>query len=489
MTNSHILVHPFNYLEPSTLTEAIALLARHGDQARVLAGGTDLLVQMKIETRRPDYVIGLRAVPGLDGIAAGEGGVRIGARTPIRPLALDGRIWADYTALAEACAAFSTTQVQVMGTLGGNLCNGSPASDTAPALLALDAQLLVVGPQGERQLPVEEFFLGPGQTALQPDELLTAVFLPRPLAGRGSAFLKLSRVAADLAKVNAAVTLVRDGERVVDCRLAFGAVAPRPVRAPRAEAVLRGRSFGADVVAEAAALAANEVTPIDDVRSTAWYRRHAVQVLTTDALNLAWQRAAGAPPAGGGPASGGDGRVAHPLSRVVRLAPPIASSVAGCTRHEVELIVNGTRRRLTVAANELLLNVLRERLELTGTKYACGIGECGACTVQLNGAPVLACLILAASAHGSHILTVEGLQAPDGTLHPLQEAFLEQGAVQCGFCTPGMLMTGKSLLEEKASISEEDVRDYLKGNLCRCTGYASIVRAVLSAARNGKQHA
>lgn len=488
MTNSHILVHPFNYLEPSTLAEAVELLARHADRARLLAGGTDLLVQMKLETRRPDYVIGLRAVPGLDGIQASDGGLHIGARTPIRPLALDARLRLDYTALAEACAAFSTTQVQVMGTLGGNLCNGSPASDTAPALLALDAQLVVLGPRGERRLPVEEFFLGPGQTALQPDELLTAVLLPRAQAGRGSAFMKVSRVMADLAKVNAAVALVRQGERIVDCRLAFGAVARRPIRARQAEALLRGQTFSADLMTEAAALAAGEVTPIDDVRSTAWYRRQAVQVMTADALNLAWQRAAGARLSAGQQSSGSNGSYVHPLSRVARPVLPAAQAVAGSTCHDIELMVNGSRHRLTVASNELLLNVLRERLELTGTKYACGIGECGACTVQLNGAPVLACLVLAASAHGSHILTVEGLQAPDGTLDPLQEAFLDQGAVQCGFCTPGMLMTSKSLLQEKSSITEDDVRDYLKGNLCRCTGYASIVRAVLSCAGNGKQH-
>ncbi len=126
--------------------------------------------------------------------------------------------------------------------------------------------------------------------------------------------------------------------------------------------------------------------------------------------------------------------------------------------------------------------MLRERLQLTGSKYGCGIGECGACTVQMNGQPVLSCLVLAISADGSDIVTVEGLQGPSGELDPLQESFIEHAAFQCGYCTPGMLMTAKSLLQENPCPTEEEVRDYLKGNLCRCTGYASIVRAVMSCA-------
>jgi len=125
---------------------------------------------------------------------------------------------------------------------------------------------------------------------------------------------------------------------------------------------------------------------------------------------------------------------------------------------------------------------LRERLELTGSKYGCGIGECGACTVLLNGEPVMSCLVLAIAAAGSEVVTVEGLEGPDGELDPLQEAFIEHAAFQCGYCTPGMLMTSKSLLQENPSPTEDEIRDYLKGNRCRCTGFTSIVRAVTSCA-------
>ena len=143
----------------------------------------------------------------------------------------------------------------------------------------------------------------------------------------------------------------------------------------------------------------------------------------------------------------------------------------------IVLTVNGTEHELDVRPNELLLNVLRERLELTGTKYGCGIGECGACTVWMNGVPVLGCLVLAVSADGADIRTIEG-EAINGELSALQTAFIEENAFQCGYCTPGMLMMTKKLLEEIPEPTEDEIRDYLKGNHCRCTGYASIVRAI-----------
>ncbi|HHK67207.1 MAG TPA: (2Fe-2S)-binding protein [Candidatus Acetothermia bacterium] len=150
----------------------------------------------------------------------------------------------------------------------------------------------------------------------------------------------------------------------------------------------------------------------------------------------------------------------------------------------MRIIVNGEEKAIDVAPNELLLNVLRERLKLTGPKYGCGIGECGACTVLMNGVPALSCLVLALSADGARIETAEGLGA-DGRLDPIQEAFIEENAFQCGYCTPGMLVMTKRLLEEISDPTEDEIKDYMKGNQCRCTGYASIVRAVKRAAEKG----
>jgi aerobic-type carbon monoxide dehydrogenase small subunit (CoxS/CutS family) len=150
-------------------------------------------------------------------------------------------------------------------------------------------------------------------------------------------------------------------------------------------------------------------------------------------------------------------------------------------RRRVQVRVNGELREWDVAPNDLLLNELREREGLTGTKYGCGIGECGACTVHVDGQPVLSCLTLAQAVDGCEVVTIEGL-GRDGQLDPLQEAFLDCAALQCGFCTPGMIMMGRALVYENSDPSEADVRDYLRGCLCRCTGYASIVRAVRTAA-------
>jgi aerobic-type carbon monoxide dehydrogenase small subunit (CoxS/CutS family) len=152
----------------------------------------------------------------------------------------------------------------------------------------------------------------------------------------------------------------------------------------------------------------------------------------------------------------------------------------------VEIIVNGRRRSFEVEPNALLINLLREETHLTGTKYGCGVGECGACTVHLDGEPVLSCLTLAADADGRRVDTIEGVAEGD-RLDPVQEAFLEEGAVQCGFCTPGFIMTARALLAEKPEPSETEIREYLKGNYCRCTGYVNIVRAVQTVSRKMKR--
>lgn len=150
----------------------------------------------------------------------------------------------------------------------------------------------------------------------------------------------------------------------------------------------------------------------------------------------------------------------------------------------IRFTLNGERREVSVNPNDLLLNVIRDRECLTGTKYGCGIGECGACTVHVDGQPMLSCLILAVSVDGREVVTIEGL-ARNGELDPVQEAFLDHSAVQCGYCTPGMIMMGRALLNENPRPSEEEVRGFLRGCLCRCTGYVSIVRAVLGAAKKG----
>ncbi|MDR3573176.1 MAG: FAD binding domain-containing protein [Anaerolineaceae bacterium] len=474
MTNSHLLVNDFDYMEASTVEEALAELTRYQGKARILAGGTDLMVMMKMERVRPEVLINISKIPGLNEIKElPDGSISIGALTAIHTLAVHPLVRTRYPGLAEAAGSFGSTQIEMMGTIGGNICNGSPAADTPPALLALCAQVILVSQTGKRFMPLEQFFLGPGKTALQPGEMLAEVTLPAPQVGSTSVFLKATRVVADLAKASLAVSITRQGERISSCRVAMGSVAPTPLLLPKVADVLVGRIFSADLLAEAGKLIAQAISPIDDVRSSAWYRRQIANVMLQDALTSAWGRAE----------EGAKQINWQSLSKVEDKTFVYAHSQKSGERQEIELKVNGRKTRVWVAANELLLNVLRGKLELTGTKYACGIGECSACTVQIDGKPMLSCLILAVSAVGKEIKTVEGLQDPDtAELDPVQEAFIDNTAFQCGYCTPGILMTTKALLSETPKPSEDEVRHYLRGNTCRCTGYASIVRAVLDAA-------
>ena len=289
-TNTHILVPEFDYRRPGSLSEVLALAAEHGDRARLIAGGTDLIVQMKMERDAPSLVISLAGIEELRGIASGDG-LTIGAMTTIREIAGSAVVRRQYAALHEACQAFSTVQIMVMGTLGGNLCNASPAADTAPALLVLDARVDLVTGEDGRSVALGDFFTGPGRTVLAGGAVMQSVTLPEPGAGTGSAFLKISRVVADIAQVCAAVRLVRDGDTITDCRIALGSVAPTPLRIGRAEASLTGGNGGLEAFERAAGIAAEEIRPISDVRATAAYRRHAAGVIVRDALTTAWRRA------------------------------------------------------------------------------------------------------------------------------------------------------------------------------------------------------
>lgn len=292
-TNTRILIPEFDYVQPGSLEAVLVQVVRHGKDARLIAGGTDLLVQMKMEREHPACLIDVTRAPELHGISTNDRGMIVGAATSIRTLAGAEGIRARYTALAEACNAFSTIQVMIMGTLGGNLCNASPAADTAPALLAFDATVELASRGGKRTVALEEFFVGPGKTAMLEGEVMVSVRVAGTAPHTGSAFAKFGRVAADISKVSAAVKLVRHHDRVVDCRIALGAVAPKPMRAHRAEQCLTGRRIDLKVLAEATRAIEEEVKPITDVRTTKEFRRRVAGVAVRDALAAAWQRAGG----------------------------------------------------------------------------------------------------------------------------------------------------------------------------------------------------
>jgi CO/xanthine dehydrogenase FAD-binding subunit len=292
MANSHILSQEFEYLEPRTVEEALSLLVSHRNKTRVMAGGTDLLVQMKMGKVDPECVINLGRIPALRYLIVDKG-LRIGTLTSFWQIEKHAVVREKYTALFEAASAVTSVQIKHMGTLGGNLCNASPAADSAPPLLVFAAKVRLVTEDNGRVLPLEDFFLGPGQTVLSPRELLLEIQLPEVLPRTGSAFLKMGRVSADLAKVSVAVKVVREGEVCKDCRIAFGSVAKTPLRTPEAEKILRGKTFDKKRLEEVSRRSSEEIQPISDIRSTAWYRKEICRVLVRDAMNTAWDRASG----------------------------------------------------------------------------------------------------------------------------------------------------------------------------------------------------
>lgn len=278
------------YIAPRTLDEAVAALAGRGDRAQVLAGGTDLLPRMNRTGGWPSCLISLKKLEELRGFECTERGLVAGALVTMRELEKSPRVRARYSALAQACALVGPVQNRSRATLGGNLCNASPAADTAPALIVLDAQLQVLGPNGTRTVPVAEFFTGPGATVLQRGELLVRIDVATMPGGFGSAYLRWSpRKAMDISVVGvaASVTLGSDGRTCSDVRLALASVAPRPLRAVRAEQVLRSRAMDDPLVREAAEVAISEASPIDDVRGSAEFRSEMIRVFVTRALQQA----------------------------------------------------------------------------------------------------------------------------------------------------------------------------------------------------------
>lgn len=288
--NTHIIPTRFVYHSPATLEEAVELLKRYRGDAKVLMGGTDLLVKMKLRLVEAGHIINLKNLRELKYISFDEKGVRIGAGTRLRTIEKSEEIREKFPALWEAVRVIGSVQVRNMATIGGNLCNASPAADTAPPLIVYGAEATIVGPRGERRVKVEDLFLGPGETILEPDEILKEVSIPY-LGGGGSAFLRLTRTSMDISKISIAVAAwFRDAE-IIDCRIALGAVAPTPIRVPRAEEFLRGKRMSVEALEQAGRIVSEDIKPITDARSTDWYRRTVAKVLTVDALTIAWQRA------------------------------------------------------------------------------------------------------------------------------------------------------------------------------------------------------
>ncbi len=485
------------YYQPTTLSEALALLSQHGEQARVIAGGTDLLIELERGVRRQQILIDITRVAGLDGISVDGDEIALGPLVTHNDVVASSLLVERAFPLAQACWEVGAPQIRNRGTVAGNLITASPANDTITPLWALDGAVTLASQQrGERRLPFDQFFLGVRRTAMQPDELLVAVHLRGLPAHARGAFIKLGlRRAQAISLVNVAVVVefpeflqfpgnfkFPGNWRVARARITLGAVAPTIVRVEVAEASLVGQTLNDASIAAAAELAAQAARPIDDLRASADYRRAMVRVLVERALRQL---------------RAGTERASWPANPVLLRFPvngdrlSVISDHLPATVHRspftdhrspITLTLNGHPTTLENAAGKTLLRALREDGHMTGVKEGCAEGECGACTVWLDGLAVMACLVPAERAAGCDVVTVEGL-ARNGDLHPVQSAFIAEGAVQCGYCTPGLLMSGAMLLHERPDPSLADIQQALAGNLCRCTGYAKVVAAIEKASK------
>ncbi len=281
----------FEYIKPKTLKEAIELLSSGNGQSKVIAGGTDLVVQMRDRLIRPGNVIDITGIEELSYIDINdEKGLLIGALTPIRDLEKSAELKRSYPIISQAASQLGSVAIRTMGTIGGNLCNASPSAETAPALIVLSAKARIVGPSGERVVPLEDFFVGPGSTALEAGELLVEIQVPAPLPHTRGIYLKHAiRGSIDLAIVGVAVALTIETKSKVcqDIKIALGAVAPTPIRARKAEKILIGNTINDDLICRCAQAAADEARPISDARASAEYRKEMVKVFTGRAIREA----------------------------------------------------------------------------------------------------------------------------------------------------------------------------------------------------------
>ncbi len=463
------------YINADSVEQVVQLIANSDNTTRIVAGATDLILEMERGVRKGvDTLVDVSRIPGLDRIYEDDKHlIHLGPMVTHNDCVRSQILRQKALPLVLACWQVGSPQIRNRGTVAGNLITASPANDTISPLMALDASLVLLSQSGTRTVQLQEFYTGVRKTVMRPDEMLVDIVFPAMKPSERGIYIKSAlRKAQAISVVNATVILDIQEQVITKARITLGAVAPVIIHATSAEEYLTGKSLTADVILKASELTSEEASPINDIRGSATYRAYIVGILAKQAFEKIQN------------GSMKDGLLENPplLNTPKKNSGGKSESGKFTKSTPIITIINGQKFILKNGQDKTLLRLLREDAGLVGTKEGCAEGECGACTVYLDGAAVMACLVPAPRANGAEITTIEGLASGD-QLHPVQTAFVEEGAVQCGYCTPGFVMSSAKLLEENPSPSEIEIKHALTGNLCRCTGYYKIIRAVEKAAK------
>jgi len=461
-----------NYILAESLEHAVSALAECGEEGRIIAGGTDLILEIERKSR-PEIktIIDVTKIPGLEEIWEDEDGViHIGPLVTHHHVVASDLIREKAFVLTQASWGVGSPQLRNRGTVVGNLVTASPANDTISPLMALDAKLVLLSTRGERIVPLSDFYTGVRKTVMEPDEVVADIFFDAPGPEVQTYFTRMIlRKTVAISVTNVSVVLHFEGDKIKQAHITLGAAAPTNIHAEVAEVFLEGKALTDEVIAEASLLAADATRPISDLRGSAEYRKYMIEVLAKRGLTAIRDGV-------------NKDEVPREPVMLMRGGENTQAPAEPWTGKEIHTWINGKEYRFTTGFDKTLLNLIREEAGLVGTKEGCAEGECGACTVYLDGRAVNSCLVPAARAHGSQIVTIEGLSTEDSP-HPVQESFVKYGAIQCGFCTPGFVMSAAKLLEEREDPTLMDIQTGISGNLCRCTGYFKIIEAIEKASQ------
>lgn len=457
------------YISTATIEETLELLSLYGSKARIVAGATDLMLEIERGIRKNiDVVIDISRIANQDKVTLdGSNIIHLGPLVTHNKCVGSKLIQELAYPLAQACWEVGSPQIRNRGTIVGNLVTASPANDTITPLMALDAKLVIRSLNNSRIVRLKDFFTGVRRTVLNDDEMITDIQFPAMTKEHIGFFIKFAlRKAQAISLVNIAAILQFENMTILGAKITLGAVAPTIVNALDSEKLLIGKQLTDDVIDLASEATRSAIKPISDIRGSASYRRTMAKVLTKRVLKSIKEF---------------DTTQKIPKSPILLITPKQQETISryeySDSHNQIQTTINGKSYTIKNGCSKSLLRVLREDLELIGTKEGCAEGECGACTVFLDGKAVMACLVPAGRAHNAEIITIEGIKF-NNQIHAVQQAFIDEGAVQCGYCTPGFIMSAVKLLEEKPSPSQIEIRQAISGNLCRCTGYYKIISAI-----------